>query len=1010
MIDYNILSEEYVKCYSDKTRIYMIENYLKTYDATQRRQVPYQLFPRQKMFCEKLATGNNCVCQKPRQCGATTTGGAFIACECVLAEKTEPLTILVIGNTLDLAQQMVTKIRDFLYQFPAWMWGEEFITEGVDPTKPPTKKQLFDICNTKELVLKNGCRVVARSSGPDASRGVGGVSFLVFDEAAFIENGKDVYASAIPTVSTGGHIIMISTPNGKDALYYETCRRASLKGTEDWNNFELVEFKWYQDPRYNKYLEWTRKNEENGEYEIYKEPTIDKKGNIKYDDEHWTQMVKDGWKPRAPWYVKMCQQFNNDAQKIAQELDVSFLGSDSTVVGPEFIQMQMDLNVREPDPNYKDSILDDMWIWKPPYEGHRYILACLPEGEKVLTDEGLKNIEDVTLVNKLVNKDGQYVKVNTTKSRMVHEEIIVEYELSNIFDKVKFTWNHPIWSSTNNKIIRPHKKLRKRIFDFKFNKSIDVNVGDWIEIPNTYRKKTLTNDEIKTKWEKYNSIGRDIYRIENPLLNEDFWWYCGMWLAEGWCYTNKSKNKTITTAHNKNESEIIDKIKKICTNLFGRNITMRYGKDDNGVILFFNNKQVADFLTDNFGKYAKNKQIPEWVKFLPENFKINLLKGYLQGDGCISNGKIQIVSVSKSLLMDVQDIFFSLGIISTLCLSSKEKFVKIAKKKYLSHCSEKYTLNCGKIDTKKFLDISNIENNISISFSRHPISNCYFSDNLEYIYIQIRGKKTYKYSGRVFNFDCETHTFCGNKIATHNCDNSRGSSDDATALEIIDLDGINDDGLPCVEQVAEYNGKLTGDAIGEIAYNYGLLYNTAFIVVEDIGGYGSATLLTLMNLKYPNLYYDDPNLKKYTSQEDATPTRIDLEKGLPGFHSSSVRFQMLSHFANLVKTNQFKIRSKRVITELDTWIFKNGRIDHKDGCHDDTLTCLAMGLFVMEYSMNKQMEAKQKDMTMLRAMINVNNRINIAPSQNNSKVNITPILVNKPKNENIYASNMWLFK
>ena len=29
---------------------------------------------------------------------------------------------------------------------------------------------------------------------------------------------------------------------------------------------------------------------------------------------------------------------------------------------------------------------------------------------------------------------------------------------------------------------------------------------------------------------------------------------------------------------------------------------------------------------------------------------------------------------------------------------------------------------------------------------------------------------------------------------------------------------------------------------------------------------------------------------------------------------------------------------------LDTWIYKGdaGRIDHMDGCHDDTLTCLAM--------------------------------------------------------------------
>lgn len=622
MIDYAYLSEEYVKCYSDKTRIYMIESYLKTYDATQRRQVNYTLFPRQKMFCEKLASGNNCVCQKPRQCGATTTCGAFIACECVLADPTEPLTILVIGNTLDLAQQMVTKIRDFLYQFPAWMWGEQFLIEGIDPSKPPTKKQLFDICNTKELVLKNGCRIVARSSGPDASRGVGGVTWLIFDEAAFIENGKDVYASAVPTVSTGGHIVMVSTPNGKDSLYYETCRKAALKGTKDWNNYELVEFKWHQDPRYNKNLEWTRKNETTGDYDIIKEPTINENGDIRYDNERWEKLMEDKWKPRAPWYIKMCQQFNNDSQKIAQELDVSFLGSDSTVVAPEYIQMQRDLNLREPSSEYRDSVLDDMWIWKPPYEGHRYVMSI---------------------------------------------------------------------------------------------------------------------------------------------------------------------------------------------------------------------------------------------------------------------------------------------------------------------------------------------------------------------------------------------------------DNSRGSSDDATALEIIDLDGIDDDGIPCIEQVAEYNGKLTGDVIGEIAYNYGMMYNGAFIIVEDIGGYGSATLLTLQNMQYPNLYYDDPNLKKYTSQEDATSTKVVEGKGLPGFHTSSVRHQMLSNFANLVKTNQFKIRSKRVLTELDTWVFKNGRIDHKDGCHDDTLTCLAMGLFVVQYSMNKQIEAKNKDIAMLRAMININGRMTYNPTaktMGNVSVKSMPGIVvsNNHKNNTTYASNMWLLK
>ena len=600
--------------------------YLKTYDATQRKEVPFQLFPRQKDLCSALGSDSNVITTKPRQAGITTTAGAFISCEIALADPESPITVLVIGNTIDLAMQMVTKIREFLFQLPLWFWDFELYKKDLE--SPINRKAaLFKICNTKELILKNGCRVVARSSGPDASRGVGGVTWLIFDEAAFIENGKDVYASALPTVSTGGHVIMISTPNGKDQLYYETYRQAKA-GT---NNYLCVELKWYQDPRYNKFLEWVRKNADTGEYEIIKEPTIDKEGHIEYNQAHWDAMLRKGYSPRSPWYVTMCESFNNNSMKIAQELDVSFLGSDSSVIAPEFVEMQRTKNVRDPDPRYKDPQLEETWVWKPPIKGHTYIMSI---------------------------------------------------------------------------------------------------------------------------------------------------------------------------------------------------------------------------------------------------------------------------------------------------------------------------------------------------------------------------------------------------------DNSRGDADDATALEIIDLDGIDDDGTPCVEQVLEYNGKIYGDAIGEIAYNYGMLYNQAFIVVEDIGGYGSATILTLIRLGYPNLYYDDPSLKNYTSQNDATTLTV-TEKGLPGFHSSSVRFQMLSNFANLIRTNQFKIRSLRVCNELDTWIYKNGRMDHKDGCHDDTLTCLAMGLFVVEFSIKKQRENRNKDVAMVNAMINVNSRIrynedgfsdknDIQDNVPKKKKFIMPIVINNvtynPKAKEAYNASKWLLK
>ena len=75
MIDFVKLRQEYSRCFFDKSRIYMIQNFLKTYDATQSKEVPFNLFPRQKDLCATLGNkdGNSVVTTKPRQAGITTT-------------------------------------------------------------------------------------------------------------------------------------------------------------------------------------------------------------------------------------------------------------------------------------------------------------------------------------------------------------------------------------------------------------------------------------------------------------------------------------------------------------------------------------------------------------------------------------------------------------------------------------------------------------------------------------------------------------------------------------------------------------------------------------------------------------------------------------------------------------------------------------------------------------------------------------------------------------------------
>ena len=119
----------------------------------------------------------------------------------------------------------------------------------------------------------------------------------------------------------------------------------------------------------------------------------------------------------------------------------------------------------------------------------------------------------------------------------------------------------------------------------------------------------------------------------------------------------------------------------------------------------------------------------------------------------------------------------------------------------------------------------------------------------------------------------------------------------------------------------------------------------------------------------------------------------------------------------MVKTNEFKIRSKRVINELNTWVYVTGSkgMDHKDGCHDDTITCLAMGLFVMMYSMKRTLQAKSKDAAILNALISANSRLQINNNNylfNEKMKSPQPIIVGKQSfGNNIarkYSAYMWI--
>ena len=342
--------------------IFAIEAFLKTFDLTQSGNVPFKLFYKQKEIIKSYEKNNRNIVTKPRQAGVSTTTAAYIAVKAAFGDPDNPHKVLILANKQTLAQEFLKKVKDFLDQIPYWVWG---LNEGTD---------YLEINSKGHLKLKsNGCEIRALATSKDALRGFT-PTFLVMDEAAFIDNGSEVFGAALASLGTGGKISLISTPNGLDPLYYRTYDGAKKKD----NNFNIVEMKWYQDVRYNRGLYWVK-----GEDDKIICETLDRtklrweyNGQIFETDEstidHYETMVLDGWKPLSPWYEEMAADMG-DPKKIAQELDVSFIGSGGNVVEDEYISYHENNFVK--DPEFSAELEKAMWIWKKPEVGHKYIMG-----------------------------------------------------------------------------------------------------------------------------------------------------------------------------------------------------------------------------------------------------------------------------------------------------------------------------------------------------------------------------------------------------------------------------------------------------------------------------------------------------------------------------------------------------------------------------------------------------------------------------------------------------------
>jgi len=209
--------------------------------------------------------------------------------------------------------------------------------------------------------------------------------------------------------------------------------------------------------------------------------------------------------------------------------------------------------------------------------------------------------------------------------------------------------------------------------------------------------------------------------------------------------------------------------------------------------------------------------------------------------------------------------------------------------------------------------------------------------------------------------------------------------------------------------VAVYKGRIQTDKFGELLDKIGRHYNNALIIVEN-NSVGVAPLQKLLDLEYPNLYYT-PKGQSYTY--DFVNKLTDLEKikydGRPGITTSmKTRPAFIGNMAHAIANETIEFYDKRIIDEIYTFVYENGRPQARQGYNDDLIMALAIGLWIRDVAYKIQMLKRQSAIARLDSMDFDNS--NILPVYKSDRFKQNPYEIDVGTGMNTVKEDIrWLF-
>ena len=397
--------------------------------------------------------------------------------------------------------------------------------------------------------------------------------------------------------------------------------------------------------------------------------------------------------------------------------------------------------------------------------------GCLPPEEKIVSDEGWKNISSMKMGNPVINDLGNETNISKTFKINYNGSILKILPFVSPFNSFSVTPEHPIlcikrkWFKTRSQ--EPHSKW-PRIHDSnflsknpEFLKAKKLEEGDYLVFS--------FNQKVK----------------DSNIFTKNLMRFIGYYLAEGYV---TAENSVVNFSFHKNEQKPINEVRELIYKFTGKRGSQRTRK--NVTEVYVCSRKLARLLTSFAGKYARKKRLSNEIMFLPAEKQIEIINTFYIGDGDSTIRRkgntptLRLATASENLAIQLQEI-----------LARNSIFASIVKRKARK---------------KHFIDGREIKGNdlYIVSFEKERKHRSVHSMEKRFL-IPIKKIEKKPYEGFVYNLHVhkKPNSYLVKGFAVHNCVAAIATSSMITDLakgktleeaKKITRDDIKDalDGLP----------------------------------------------------------------------------------------------------------------------------------------------------------------------------------------------------------------------